>query len=511
MRLVLLTLILLGTQNAKTATVVRLAPSSNATHLVLKFMFQVGSVEDPADKLGLTYLTARNLVEGGTKAKSKQEIDELLYPFATHFSLSFDKEVAVFTTLIHRDHLDQVYPIFRDLFLAPRFDPVDFNRIKESTLKRVTKDLLNNNDEVLSKRVLDGLMFENHAYGHLVEGSKTTLQSISLEDVQNQFRTYFSRSRLVIGLAGAYNQAFKKRVVTDMNQLPGGSLRGPLPKARAPKGIEVRIISKGNAFGTAVFMGFPMEVNRSSDDFAALLVANSYLGEHRNSYGLLYRELRSKRSLNYGDYTYMEWYPAGHANQLPNPGMYRSQNFFSMWIRPVQIADQFTGIEGLEKPALGNGIHAIRQVILELETFLKEGLQEADFQRTRAFFQGYLRHYVQSPANRLGHLMDGKLHGRNDYIEEMIRLIGKLTLADVNRALAKHLQAKNFYIAIITDDSEADKLAEALRNNSSAPIVYKPTVRSGLDPEILARDKLIDAHKLNITKVEVLAKDQLFQ
>jgi len=35
-------------------------------------------------------------------------------------------------------------------------------------------------------------------------------------------------------------------------------------------------------------MGFPMNVTKANDEYAALMVANSYLGEHRKSYGKLF-------------------------------------------------------------------------------------------------------------------------------------------------------------------------------------------------------------------------------
>ena len=39
-------------------------------------------------------------------------------------------------------------------------------------------------------------------------------------------------------------------------------------------------------------------------DVAALMVANSWLGEHRKSYSRLYQKIREARSMNYGDYSY---------------------------------------------------------------------------------------------------------------------------------------------------------------------------------------------------------------
>ena len=65
------------------------------------------------------------------------------------------------------------------------------------------------------------------------------------------------------------------------------------------------IIQKDNR-ATAVSFGYPIDVTRADKDYYALLVANSYLGEHRTFNGVLMNHLRGDRGLNYGDYSYIE-------------------------------------------------------------------------------------------------------------------------------------------------------------------------------------------------------------
>ena len=85
--------------------------------------------------------------------------------------------------------------------------------------------------------------------------------------------------------------------MSDLKTLPDGAPYFEMKQFPAqPDGIDVQIITK-DAFGSAIFMGFPMDITRSNDEFAALMVANSYLGEHRKSYGLLYDKIRTTRSM----------------------------------------------------------------------------------------------------------------------------------------------------------------------------------------------------------------------
>ena len=489
-----------------------LLPIPQSDHVTLKLMFHLGSINDPADKLGLTNLTVETVANGGNSALTKAEIDELLYPMAVGVGSSVGKEATVFTMTAHKDNLEKAYEVLSGLILSPRFDDSDFEREKKNATRAVTEDVPQNNDEVFSKRALELLMFEGHPYEHLVQGSVAGLASITLDDVKAHHARYFCTKRLMIGLAGGYSDAFKQRVIDDMAKLPeGDDTDVTLPPVAMPNGVELLTVSKETAFGTAISMGYPIDIDRSSKEFAALMVAKSYFGEHRKSYGLLYNQMRTARSLNYGDYAYIEWYQSGHVTQLPWPGYPRRQNYFSIWIRPVQIGAEFQNVPGLAPPELGNGVHSIRQPLRALSKLVTEGMTEEDFARTRKFLVGYTKLYVQSPDRRLGFLMDSRWYGRDDYITEIGRELEALTLDDVNAAIRKYLQAENMYIAVITDDSEADKLTKALAENGSAPIVYKPQVRAGLPAEILEEDKEIDGYALNVTSKKQVANTDLFQ
>ena len=71
---------------------------------------------------------------------------------------------------------------------------------------------------------------------------------------------------------------------------------------------------------TAEPAGAPIDVRRGSREWYALAVANSWLGEHRNSSSHLYQVIREARGMNYGDYSYIEAYPNGGQRSVPPTG-----------------------------------------------------------------------------------------------------------------------------------------------------------------------------------------------
>ena len=72
-------------------------PLANSNKIVVKLMFHIGSIADPAGKEGLTFMTANLITQGGTHDMSYSDIQDALYPMAAGYFASVDKEVAIFT------------------------------------------------------------------------------------------------------------------------------------------------------------------------------------------------------------------------------------------------------------------------------------------------------------------------------------------------------------------------------------------------------------------------------
>ena len=497
---------------SQTIEVVEL-PLPNTNKVVVKLMFKNGSITDPAGKEGLTFLTANLITQGGTDKMSYSEIQEFIYPMAVNYFVSVDKEVTTFTFEVHKDFLEKFYPVMTALILEPSYTTADFERVKINQQNYVDQVIRASSDEEYSKKALEDLLFRGTNYQHMKQGKSSSVKSLTLEDVKAHYEQYFTRNNLMLGIAGNYSNEYLNQLKSDIGKLPNSKPVIPEPgKARKSAGIEVEIIAKENAFGSAIFTGFPLEINRSNDNFAALMVANSYLGEHRKAYSKLYQEIRQKRSMNYGDYSYIEWYESGGRNMLPPPGVPRHSNYFAIWIRPVQIAKQLTQqYEELSDIQVGHAHFALRMAFYELDKLVKTGLTQNDFESTRTFLRSYIKLYVQTPTDRLGFLMDSKFYGRDNYIDELDQLLANLTLEDVNKAIKKQWQIDNMYVTIVTDASEAEPLAKNLRENLTSPMSYSNIVKAGLSDDILKDDEIVAKFPLNVKEVKIVKSADTFK
>jgi zinc protease len=235
------------------------------------------------------------------------------------------------------------------------------------------------------------------------------------------------------------------------------------------------------------------------------MIANSWLGEHRKSYSRLYQKIREQRSMNYGDYSYIEWYDNGGSNMLPVPGTPRSSNYFSIWLRPVQTA------EGLKKQyselssiPIGHAHFALRMALREMKSMVDNGMSQEDFELTRDFLRSYMKLYIQTPSKQLGFLMDSRFYDRKDYISEIDFLLERITLAEVNAAIKKYWQTDNMFITIVTDDSEAEALKKSLMSNEVSPMSYSDALKATLPANLLEEDAKVSSFPLNVKKVTIV-------
>ena len=468
-------------------------PSPESPLVAVRILFRVGSQDDPKGKEGLAALTAALIAEGGTKDLTHAEVLERLYPMAASIDGNCRKEATVFAGVVHQDNLRPYEDLLTELIALARFDPADFERIKNEAIDALTKTLRGGNDEELGKWALQLALYPpEHPYGHVDVGTVAGLKAITLEDVKTFHAKHYARSALRVGLAGGAEEVFVKRLHDGLAGLtPAGPRPPELPKPPRPEGLDVLLVEKPSADSTAISMGFPIDVTRADDDFHALCVANSYLGEHRTFNGKLMQDLRGKRGLNYGDYSYIENFIQEGGSTFPVPNNPRRQQAFTIWIRPVPH----------EKAPF-----ALRAALWELDRLVKEGMSEADFQATRSFLLNYSKLWVQSASRRLGYAMDGALYGREDLVTELGERLPKLTRDDVNRAVRKHLSSSGMRVAIVTKDAKG--LAELIESNRPTPLVYDT---QGTPEDVLTEDKAIERFPFGAVKTRIVPVGEMFE
>src|SRR5262245_50872774 len=443
--------------------------------VVFRIVFMTGAALDPPGKEGLASLTASLLAEGGSRSMTYRQIVDAMYPMATAVNWQVDKEMTVFSGTTHIENLDKYYSLLRDMLLEPGFRQEDFTRVRDDALNFLKISLRESNDEELGKEYLYNVIYAGHPYGHHNRGTLGSLQQLTLDDVRVFYRTHYTRANLVLGLAGGYPKGFDGIVERDFTKLPAGtSDRGRFDAPPLATGNRMAIVTRDTR-STAISLGFPIDINRSSPDWPAVAVAVSYFGQHRSSNSYLYGRLREARGLNYGDYAYIEYFPRGMFQFAPDPNLARQRQIFQIWIRPVEV---------------NTGVFTLRATLYEYDKLIRNGLSQEAFEATREFLTKFANVLTQTQSARLGYALDSRYYGIPDYNSYLKTQLGKLTLADVNAAIRRHLKTDRMRIVVVTKNGEAFR--DAIVKNTPSPITYN----SPKEKSLMEEDKIIQEYRV---------------
>ena len=315
-------------------------PNASSPLVALRLQFDVGSIHDPAGKEGLADPDRRMMIgQAGTQKRSYTELVEALYPMAAGIDSNTDREVTVDRRHDPPRQAGRIHGPARGGAAQPGFSQEDFERNKEQ-LTAALANSLRSNDELLGLELLQQKIFKGHPYGHSPIGTVDGLQSITLDDVKQFYRQHYTRANLMLGVAGGYPADYVARLTRDLAALPAGQKgRMALPPAPKVQGHNFTLVEKQTG-SVGINFGFPLPITRADADYYPLMVANSFLGEHRTFNGRLMNELRGDRGLNYGDYSYIEYLRQPAVRLAPRPPACRAASSTSRsgsgrWCRPT--------------------------------------------------------------------------------------------------------------------------------------------------------------------------------
>jgi zinc protease len=459
-------------------------PLPSSALVDLSILFRVGAAIDPPGKKGLAALTAAMITDGGSATWSIQSINEAMYPIASGFDASVDKEMTRLSGQVHKDNLDTWYRYVRSQLLNPGWHESDFERIKTRQINAVRSGLVGNNDEEMAKEVLYSEIYgDGHPYGTPNLGNSSEIELLTLEDVKAFYSAHYTINNMTVGLSGGYPASFVARLSDDLQALPSGSRsRVELPVVENIEASTVTIVEKETP-AVAVSFGFPIDLRRGDPDWLALWLARSYLGEHRSENGRLYQSIREDRGMNYGDYAYIEYFPGGMYAMRPGTNLGRQQQIFQVWIRPLRNNS--------------DAHFATRAARFELDNLVRDGMTETDFEATKAYLSNFASLMTDGQSRQLGYALDSQYYEIDEFANYVRDGLASLTLADVNRVIRENLASENMRYVFVTNDAE--DLRQRLVGEQSSPMTYdaeKPD-------ELLQTDKLIESLPLAIDEDQV--------
>lgn len=270
--------------------------------IAMDFSFTGGTTQDTDGKEGgVSMLTS--LLDEGAGDMDSQAFQSALEDNA--IKLSFDTGLDRFYGSMRTlsPNKDVAFDLLAKALQAPRFDQAPVERMRAYWLSSV-KQAATDPNSIASKAFREAA-FPKHPYSRPAEGTVESLSAITPEDLLRLKNAIMTRDGLTIGVVGAINADDLKAMLD--------KVFGPLPATGALQDIpEIEAIGRGvvhvpfDAPQTTIRFGAP-GIDRNEEDFYAAYLVNHILGGGTFS-SRLYNEIREKRGLAYGVYSYLADY-----------------------------------------------------------------------------------------------------------------------------------------------------------------------------------------------------------
>ena len=267
--------------------------------LAVSFLFKGGAQYESADEAGLARMTAALLDEGAGEMDS-QAFRGALEDNAIRLSFDADRDGINGELRTLTANRELAFELLRKALTEPRFDAEPIERIRAQLQAGLKRRL--NDPGVISRRAWFAAAFGEHSYAHPADGRVETVAELGREAIVGYHAVQFARDKLHIGVAGDITAdelaPALDRIFAD---LPAKS---PAPDVAAVEPELDRTVIENQAVPQSVVTFGHGGIDRRDPDYYAAYVANYLLGGGGFQSRLM-QEIREKRGLAYGAYSYL--------------------------------------------------------------------------------------------------------------------------------------------------------------------------------------------------------------
>jgi zinc protease len=273
----------------------------NSPTVSVKGLLHSGSIFDPDEKLGLSYLTANGLMTG-TNRHDFQSLYQEIESVGARVSFSAGTLTTSFSTHCLSEDLHQILGLVSECLCTPIFPEKEFNRQKNQMLTALA--IRAQDTSAMSALLFDQIVYAGHPYQRPEEGFPETILSIQREDLESFYQRTFGPKGMIIVIVGALepeaalaavNDSFSDWQNPDQEQVPDIPAATPL---ETPESKQLSIPGKTQA---DIVMG-SLAPDRLSPDYFPLRLGNNILGEF-GMMGRIGKKVREESGLAYYAYS----------------------------------------------------------------------------------------------------------------------------------------------------------------------------------------------------------------
>jgi predicted Zn-dependent peptidase len=388
--------------------------------VTMQFVFTNSGTITDTSKAGLAKFSAKLMNEGSKKLGSSAFADSL-ESRAIHIASSTGTETFVMEVGCLKEEFSYGLTKLKELLGDPNYSQESIQKIKTMTLGSLSRK--ENDFDYIAGNELKSILFEGSVLAQPSLGTKESVASIELEDVQGFISSHLSIQNLIVVIGGDITlKNVQKQIAEVIATLPQGKAV-KLHHYDVRKTPQEKILYKETQ-QAYIYFGSPYKIAVDSPEYYKARVATFILGT--GGFGSrLMEEIRVKRGLAYSAYARV------HVS--------KSSSYMSGYLQ--------TKLDSLDEAQ-----KTVQDVIAK---FTKKGVTQEELEQTKRFLLGSEPLRVETMSQRLNRTFMEYYKGfALGHTTQELEKIKNLKLKDLNKFIKAHTEINELSFAIVTEKTK---------------------------------------------------------
>ena len=401
-----------------------------------------GSIQEPANKVGLVEAYGAVWRTGGTTKRSGDELDDFLEARAAKVETGGGADSITISFNCLKDKLDEVFPVFLEVLREPAFraDKLDLAKTQMNT------DIARRNDdigEIAGREAVRLAYGRDNPYARVPEYS--TVAAITRDDLVQWHETFVQPNNIIFGVYGDFDPAaMERRLRQAFESWPQAPVPPPPNIVFHDPKPGLYFIEKSDVTQSEIRM-VTLGIQRNNPDYFSVDVMNDVLGGGFAS--RLVKTIRTEKGLAYS-------VGGGIGASFNHPGIFR----IAMGTKSPTTVDAI------------QALYAELNGMLNAKPITPEEVREAKDSILNRFIFNF-----DSKDKVLGERMLYEYYGYPaDYLERFRAGIEKSTSGDANRVAHKYVHPQQFAVLVVGNQADFGKPLSALGTVTPIDISIPP-------------------------------------
>jgi zinc protease len=389
----------------------------NSPTISIKGYLQCGSLFDPDEKLGLSYLTAHGLMTGTAKHNLQGMYNEI-ESVGAQLGFSSGTLTTSFSAHCLSEDLELILGLIAESLRSPTFPEKEFNRQKTQLMTALA--IRAQDTSAMAALLFDKIIYHGHPYERPEEGFTHTVQAIEQHDILDYYHRTYGPKDMVIVIVGAVDP---EKAVDAVRHVFGdwhNDDQEPLPEIPDMLPVQKKTqkaVSIPGKFQADIVMG-SLAPHRLSPDYHALRLGNNILGEF-GMMGRLGTRVREEAGLAYYAYSSL--------SLNKGPGAWE----MIAGVNPANIDETISLIED------------------EVKIYVSEPVSPQELEDTKSYFLGRMPLSLESNSGVAISLLNIEHFNLGlNYFKNYPQQIQSITAEEILHASQKYLDPDRLAIAI---------------------------------------------------------------